>query len=310
MFKALIDPVKQRLSKLIVQQEDVVGVDIMPGYIRIAELDQSGKNWTITKVGYRYVQGHIDINDLKTNPDGYSSKLQQVCEKNKVSTSSAAVSIPVSSAVIQVVTLPLMSDEELDEAIGTDSLWENVVQLPDPLEEYSIFHQVIKRHSSENTMDLLFVASKLSDIEDYMNIIRQAGLNPVVVDVRCFSLRNALDLRKKINLKQPIGLLEFGPFENYLLILDKEGAPFIAEIYISDTDKELLGTSATDTTNDFTKLSNAMRCRSHRSLQAINPSTTPPSEKSTLHQPFPRFPRLWTNFNWGLPVRHLRLLTH
>ena len=254
MFKALIDPVKQRLSKLIVQQEDVVGVDIMPGYIRIAELDQSGKNWTITKVGYRYVQGHIDINDLKTNPDGYSSKLQQVCEKNKVSTSSAAVSIPVSSAVIQVVTLPLMSDEELDEAIGTDSLWENVVQLPDPLEEYSIFHQVIKRHSSENTMDLLFVASKLSDIEDYMNIIRQAGLNPVVVDVRCFSLRNALDLRKKINLKQPIGLLEFGPFENYLLILDKEGAPFIAEIYISDTDKELLGTSATDGTSDFTKL--------------------------------------------------------
>ena len=100
MLKALINPIKQRLSKLIVQQEDVVGVDIMPGYIRIAELDQSGKNWTITKVGYRYVQGHIDINDLKNNPDGYSSKLQQVCDKSKVSTSSAAVSIPVSSAII------------------------------------------------------------------------------------------------------------------------------------------------------------------------------------------------------------------
>jgi len=244
MSKKLIRAVKDRLSKLIVQQEDVVGVDIMPGYIRIAQLEQSGDRWTLTRVGYRYVQGQIDTNDLKLNPDGYSTKLQQVCEQNKVTTSNAAVSIPVSSAVIRVISLPLMSDEELDEAIKTDSLWDNVVQLPDPIEEYSVFHQVIKRHTSENLMDLLFVASKLNDIEDYMSIVRQAGMNPVVVDVRCFSLRNALDLKKKLNFKQPIGLLEFGPFENYLLILDKEGAPFIAEIYISDIDKDLLLNSA------------------------------------------------------------------
>ena len=255
MANKLLGALKARLSKLIVQQEDVVGVDIMPGYIRIAQLEQSGKRWTVTKVGYRYVQGQIDTNDLKNNPDGYSSKLQQVCEKNNVSTSNAAVSIPVSSAVIQVVNLPLMSDEELDEAIKTDSLWDNVVQLPDPIDEYSIFHQVIKRHNTENLMDILFVASKLSDIEDYMGIVRNAGLNPVVVDVRCFSLRNALDLKQNLSFKQPIGLLEFGPFENFLLIIDKEGAPFIAEIYISDIDKEhLLNTSPTEAGNDNTKL--------------------------------------------------------
>lgn len=255
MSKKLISAIKDRLSKIIVQQEDVVGVDIMPGYIRIAQLEQSGDRWTLMRVGYRYVQGQIDTNDLKLNPEGYSTKLQQVCEKNKVTTSNAAVSIPVSSAVIRVISLPLMSDEELDEAIKTDSLWDNVVQLPDAIEEYSVFHQVIKRHNSENLMDLLFVASKLNDIEDYMSIVRQAGLNPVVVDVRCFSLRNALDLKKKLNFKQPIGILEFGPFENYILILDKEGAPFIAEIYISDIDKELLlDTSTADSAVDNQKL--------------------------------------------------------
>jgi len=255
MANKLLGAIKGRLSKLIVQQEDVVGVDIMPGYIRIAQLEQSGKRWTATKIGYRYVQGQIDTNDLKTNPDGYSSKLQQVCEKNKINTSNAAVSIPVSNAVIQVVSLPLMSDEELDEAIKTDSLWDNVVQLPDPIDEYSIFHQVIKRHNTENLMDILFVASKLNDIEDYMSIVRNAGLNPVVVDVRCFSLRNALDLKENLSFKQPIGLLEFGPFENFLLIIDKEGAPFIAEIYISDIDKDnLLNTNPTEAGTDNTKL--------------------------------------------------------
>ena len=40
MSKKLIGAIKDRLSKMIVQQEDVVGVDIMPGYIRIAQLEQ------------------------------------------------------------------------------------------------------------------------------------------------------------------------------------------------------------------------------------------------------------------------------
>ena len=52
-----------------------------------------------------------------------------------------------------------MTDEELKKAIDTDSLWENLVQLTDNLNDYSIFHQVINKDEKGNTMDILFVAS-------------------------------------------------------------------------------------------------------------------------------------------------------
>ena len=65
-----------------------------------------------------------------------------------------------------------MKDEELQKAIETNSLWENLVQLTDNLDDYSIFHQVINRNQKENTMDILFVASKLSDINSYTSIIK------------------------------------------------------------------------------------------------------------------------------------------
>jgi len=51
-----------------------------------------------------------------------------------------------------------MTDEELNNAVKTDSLWENLVQLTDNLDDYSIFHQVINRDTTGNTMDILFVA--------------------------------------------------------------------------------------------------------------------------------------------------------
>jgi len=239
MFKKLIKVLLNYLSKLTVEQEDVVGVDIAPSCIRVAQLESSKKKWTLTKLGYKYVDG--STNDaIIENPEQYVNKLIQLITASKIKTKSAAVSIPVSSAIIKVVPLPLMTDEELKEAVATDSLWENAVQLADNLDEYSVFWQVLKRDSAENQMHLLFVASKLDDIDHYLDIIRQSGLNPVVVDVRCFATRNALALRNDLNNSDsPIAIVEFGAFENYILILHQD-SPFISDIYLSEKDRNLL----------------------------------------------------------------------
>ena len=216
MLKKLIKVILNYLSKLTVEQEEVVGVDIAPSCIRIAQLESNKKKWTLTKLGYKYIDGTSLVN-VNENPELYVNKLQQLLTSSKIKTKSAAVSIPVSSAIIKVVPLPLMTDEELKEAVATDSLWENAVQLADNLDEYSVFWQVLKRDTAENQMHLLFVASKLDDIDHYIDIIRQSGLNPVVVDVRCFATRNALELRHDLTqVDSPVAIVEFGEFENYI----------------------------------------------------------------------------------------------
>jgi len=240
MFKKLIKKLMDYLSKLSVEQEDVVGVDITPGCIRVAQLSDDDDKWTLSKLSYKYIEESTNIASIKNESEQYINKLSQIISQGNITTTNAAVSIPVSSAIIKVVSLPLMTDEELQEAVDTNSLWENVVQLSDNLDEYSIFWQVLKRNASENQMDLLFVASKLDDIDHYLNIVRQAGLNPVVVDVRCFAIRNALELRKDLTKSDaPIAIVEFGVSENYILILH-EDSPFISDVYLSDKDKNLL----------------------------------------------------------------------
>jgi type IV pilus assembly protein PilN len=235
MFKKLIKVILNYLSKLTVEQEDVVGVDITPICIRVAQLESSKKKWTLTKLGYKYIDNVVD-DSIDENPEQYVNKLVQLLNSSKIKTKSAAVSIPVSSAFIKPVTLPLMTPEELKEAEDNKSLWENAVQLED-IDEYSVFSQVLKRNSAESTMELLFVASKYDAIDKYLNIIRQAGLNPVVVDVRCFATRNALELRHDLTqIDTPIVIVEFGVFENYILILHKD-SPYISPIYLNEKDR-------------------------------------------------------------------------
>ena len=142
-----------------------------------------------------------------------------------------------------MVTSPLMTDEELNNAVKTDSLWENLVQLTDNLDDYSIFHQVINRDTTGNTMDILFVASKLADINSYTDIVEKGGLNAVIIDVKCFALKSAVDqinqISGTIEDSNLTAVLEFGLDENYVMIL-YENNPIITDIFIRGQDRKTL----------------------------------------------------------------------
>ena len=180
------------------------------------------------------------------NQDKFGDELKIALQKSKITTTNAAIAIPVTSAIIRVVTAPLMTDEELSKAIDTDSLWENLVQLTDNLNDYSIFHQVINRDKTANTMDILFVASKLSDINSYTAIIKKGGLNAVIIDVKCFALKSAVDqmnqLAGSIEDANLTAVLEFGLDENYVMIL-YENNPIITDIFIRSQDRNTLQNS-------------------------------------------------------------------
>ena len=235
---------KNRLGKSAVKGEEIVGVELTPSEIRLAQLSSNKSNqWVLDKFFVHPISDLPDNATVLDNPDKIGEELQIALQKSKVTTTNAAIAIPVTSAIIRVVTAPLMTDEELKKAIDTDSLWENLVQLTDNLNDYSIFHQVINRDKTGNTMDILFVASKLSDINGYTSIIKKGGLNAVIIDVKCFALKSAVDqmnqLSGSIEDSNLTAVLEFGLDENYVMIL-YDNNPIITDIFIRSQDRSTL----------------------------------------------------------------------
>ena len=234
---------KSKLGKKTAQGEEIVGVEITNKEIRLAQISSNKANqWVLD----RFYTHAIDLPEdaaIVDHEQKVSEQLNIALQKSKISTPNAAIAIPVTNAIIRVVTAPLMNDEELKKAIDTNSLWENLVQLTDNLDDYSIFHQVINRSSKENTMDILFVASKLADINNYTSIIKNSGLNPVIIDVKCFALKSAVDQINQISNKTEdanfTAMLEFGLDENYVMILYNNN-PIITDIFLRGQDRKIL----------------------------------------------------------------------
>ncbi len=235
---------KNRLGKQSIKGEEILGVELTPSEIRLSQVSSNKANqWVLDKFFVHKFEGIPENGTVLENPDKVADELKLALQKSKISTTNAAIAIPVTSAIIRVVTAPLMTDEELAKAIDTDSLWENLVQLTDNLADYSIFHQVINRDKTGNTMDILFVASKLSDINSYTDIIKKGGLNAVIIDVKCFALKSAVDqinqIAGSIEDSNLTAVLEFGLDENYVMIL-YDNNPIITDIFIRSQDRKTL----------------------------------------------------------------------
>ena len=237
---------KSKIGKSSVQGEEIVGVELTNKEIRLAQITSNKANQWILEKFYTHKVDLPDDATVLDNADKMGEELSLAIQKSKIATPNAAIAIPVTSAIIRVVTAPLMTDEELQKAIDTNSLWENLVQLTDNLDDYSIFHQVINKNDKENTMDILFVASKLADINNYTSIIKRSSLNPVIIDVKCFALKSAVDQINQISKNAEdanlTAVLEFGLDENYLMIL-YENNPIITDIFIRNQDREILQNS-------------------------------------------------------------------
>ncbi len=239
---------KNRLGKSSIKGEEILGVELTTNEIRLAQVSSNKANqWVLDKFFIHKFEGIDENGTVLDNQDKIAEELKIAIQKSKITTSNAAIAIPVTSAIIRVVTAPLMTDEELKKAIDTDSLWENLVQLTDNLNDYSIFHQVINKDEKGNTMDILFVASKLSDINSYTAIIKKGGLNAVIIDVKCFALKSAVDqinqIAGSIEDTSLTAVLEFGLDENYVMIL-YENNPIITDIFIRSQDRKTLQESS------------------------------------------------------------------
>ena len=242
-FNKIFDFLKSKIGRSSVQGEEVIGVELTNKEIRLAQVNTNKSNQWVLEKFYTHKVEIPDDSSVLENAEKVTTELNLALQKSKIDVANVAISIPVTSAIIRVVTSPLLTDDELQKAIDTNSLWENLVQLTDNLDDYSIFHQVINRNEKDNTMDILFVASKLADINSYVSIVKNSGLNPVIIDVKCFALKSAVDQINQITNKAEdanlTAVLEFGLDENYLMIL-YDNNPIITDIFLRGQDRKIL----------------------------------------------------------------------
>ncbi len=229
------------LNHYKIMDNRILGIDITPHCIYVCEIDSLKGKRVLTSLTSVCMEGKFVTEDIIGNPEDYADSLKALVKENNIKTKNVALSIPVCSSIVKTLTLPKMDDNEIKKALKFGSLWSQFMQQNNKPEDYSIFYQVTRRESKSESMDLVFVATKLSDIKLYTDIVKNSGLNPVIVDVRCFAISNAFNYVQKrgLNNNSPHVFLEFGTEDNYIIILNNDHVN-VFEMNMTDRHRTLL----------------------------------------------------------------------
>ena len=232
MLKKIKEKFDQVLMPSFSLEKEIVGIDLSHNYLRVVQLTNSKDDWSITRLTSK-VCGDTHVNEDERQRE-LVELLKEIKKEQGFDTYNAAISLSINDAIVQIVQIPYLEEELLNTAVLNGSLWQNAISLPGDLSEYSIFWQVIKSDINAGTMSILFVASNLSKVDKLCQLVKDAGFNPVFVDVRCFALRNIAKLYDNESQETSV-YLEISGFENYMVGIHKD-MPFIYDIFVTDSD--------------------------------------------------------------------------
>jgi len=99
-----------------------------------------------------------------------------------------------------------MTRDELDEQIR----WEAEQYIPFDVNEVNLDFQILDDVGGEGQMDVLLVAAKKDLIDDYVQVISEAGLQPAVVDVAAFAVENCFEANYEARRDEVTALINIG----------------------------------------------------------------------------------------------------
>lgn len=189
------------------RKKDAVAFDIGSSSIKLVQMNQTKKGWELLKLGHAELPPEAIVDGSIIDAMTVTNTLKDLIKEHGVKVKEAVSSLTGHSVIIKKVSFPAMTEEELAESIQ----WEAEQYIPFPITDVNIDFQILGADTEgRGQMDVMLVAVKKDVINDYTNVIKEAGLNPVVIDVDSFALENMMEINYPVAPGENIAMVNIG----------------------------------------------------------------------------------------------------
>jgi type IV pilus assembly protein PilM len=184
-----------------------VGLDIGSSSVKLVQLKERKAGYQLLAYGSAPLPPEAIVDGALMNSSAIVQGIQELVAQQKVKTREVAIGVRGHSVIIKKISLPRMTQEELDESIQ----WEAEQYIPFDVKDVNIDTQILTPEAdAAGQMDVLLVAAKKDMINDYTSVCAEAGLTATVVDVDAFAVQNAYEANYDPSPGQPVVLINVG----------------------------------------------------------------------------------------------------
>jgi len=211
-----------------------VGLDIGSTSVKMTLLKEvrrrTSYGYALQNFGMKPLPPEAIVDGALMNSTAIVQAIQELLAELKVKQKEVAIGVSGHSVIIKKISMPKMTQEELEESIQ----WEAEQYIPFDVKDVNIDTQILNQDANDATgqMDVLLVAAKKDMINDYTTVVSEAGLIPVVVDVDAFAVQNMFSANYDVPSKDVVVLINAGASVVNINILANGNTVFTRDVTI------------------------------------------------------------------------------
>ncbi len=189
-----------------------IGLDIGSTGVKLIQLKETRRRgklvYSLQSFGMKPLPPEAIVDGALMNSTAIVQAIQELLGELKLKQREVAIGVSGHSVIIKKISMPRMSQEELEESIQ----WEAEQYIPFDVKDVNIDTQILNPDANDATgqMDVLLVAAKKDMINDYTAVVIEAGLLPTVVDVDAFAVQNTFGANYDVPSNESIVLINAG----------------------------------------------------------------------------------------------------
>ncbi len=204
----------------------IAGLDIGSSSVKIVEAERRRGGWSVKCYANIPLPEDTIVDGEVVNHAALVEAIKTAISESGTRAKQVAASVAGSSVIIKHIAIPITKPNEVEDQV----YWEAEQYIPFSISEISLDYEVVRENNGEGKMDILLVAAKKDFIEKRIAAIREAGLDPAVLDVDAFALANAYWENYDMAPESSVVLVDVGASLTKINIIDPTTTLFTRDV--------------------------------------------------------------------------------
>ena len=188
-----------------------IGLDIGSTSVKLVQLKEVNQHgvigYQLQSFGFKQLPTEAIIDGSIMNSSAIVQAIQELIAELKIKNKNVTLSIPGHSVIIKKITMPLMDQEALDEAIKTEASQYINIDINDVYVDACPLPGVDEQMGQ---MDVMLVAARKNVVNDYSSVVAEAGLIASTVDIDTFAVQNCFEANYEVSSGETVALINIG----------------------------------------------------------------------------------------------------
>jgi len=180
------------------------GLDVGSSAVKVVQLARDNGGFALEALGIVPLPPDVISEGAIKDPATVVEAVREAILKAGIKTRQASIAICGRELIIKKVQIPEVPAKELHDAVQLEAEH----HIPFAIEEVFVDYHVVGVHGG--SMDLVLVAVKKSKVMEYLGVVEEAGLEPVIVDVDGFALSNQYEINRPRSGAEAVALIDIG----------------------------------------------------------------------------------------------------